>query len=190
MTAAGSDRKGDRWGDLLAAAQRGDSEAYRVFLKAIIPFVRAIVRRRCWSPDLADDVIQDVLLTVHRVRHTYQPGRQVEPWLAAIAVRRSIDANRKRGRIQRQEVFDEGAFETFADPSANEPLDADASRVLVRMTASLPRGQKEAIVLVKLKEMSLAEASVVSGQSIASLKVNVHRAMKKLRLNLAQDPPE
>ena len=190
MTAAGGDAPGNRWGGLLAAAQRGDSGAYRQFLQAIVPFVRAIARRRCWSEDLAEDVVQDVMLTVHRVRHTYQPGRPVEPWLAAIAVRRSIDANRKRGRIGRHEVFDEAAIETFADPGAKEPVDADASRVLARMTEGLSHGQKEAIELVKIKEMTLAEASVVSGRSIASLKVNIHRAMMKLRSNHAKDPPE
>ncbi len=190
MTAAGGDGQIEGWGDLLAAAQRGNADAYRAFLNAIIPFVRAIARRRCWSEDMADDVLQEVLLTVHRVRHTYQPGRPVEPWLAAIVVRRSIDAARKRGRIGRREVFNELAYETFADPDAKEPLDADTSRALARMTDGLPRGQKEAIDLVKIREMSLAEASVVSGQSIASLKVNIHRAMKKLRLNLARDPPE
>jgi len=181
---------GSGWETLLAAAQRGDAGSYRRFLNAIIPFVRAIARRRCWSEDMTDDVVQDVLLTVHRVRHTYQPGRPVEPWLAAIVIRRSIDATRKRGHIGRREVFNEVAYETFADPRAKEPLDADASRTLARMTESLPRGQNEAIILVKIREMTLAEASLASGQSIALLKINIHRAMKKLRLNLVKDPPE
>ncbi len=190
MAQASGDAQAERWSDLLAAAQGGDSQAYRTFLTAILPFVRAIARRRCWSEDMADDVVQDVLLTIHRVRHTYQPGRPVEPWLAAIVIRRSIDMARKRGRIGRQEVNNEVAYETFADPGAKEPLDADASRTIARMTEGLAQGQKEAIELVKIREMSLAQASIVSGQSIASLKVNIHRAMKKMRLNLAKDPPE
>ncbi len=184
------ERANGDWERLLAAAQHGDAAAYRTFLKEIIPFVRTIARRRCWSPDMVEDVVQDVLLTVHRVRHTYQPERPVEPWLAAIVVRRSIDATRKRGRIGGQEVYNEAAYETFADPDAKDPLDGDISRTLARMTEGLPRGQKEAIELVKIKEMSLAEASLASGQSIPSLKVNIHRAMKKLRLNLIEDPPE
>jgi RNA polymerase sigma-70 factor (ECF subfamily) len=51
--------------------------------------------------------------------------------------------------------------------------------------------QKEAIELTKVKDMSLAEASAVSGQSIASLKVNVHRALKKMRLDWSRrEPPQ
>lgn len=190
MTAASREGQSDGWGSLLAAAQRGDADAYRAFLNAIIPFVRAIARRRCWSEDMTDDVVQDVLLTVHRVRHTYQPGRPVGPWLAGIVVRRSIDAVRKHGRVGQREVHNEAAYETFADPRANEPVDGEASHSLARMTQSLSHGQKEAIELVKIKEMTLAEASIASGQSIASLKVNIHRAMKKMRLNLVKEPPE
>lgn len=75
-------------------------------------------------------------------------------------------------------------------PHANETENADAPRTFARMIKGLPRGHKEAIELVKIREMTLAEASAVSGQSIASLKVSIHRAMKKLRLNFAKDPPE
>lgn len=53
--------------------------------------------------------------------------------------------------------------------------------------ADLTPRQKEALELVKLKEMSLVEASAQSGQSIASLKVNVHRAIRKLRGSQGMD---
>lgn len=135
---------------------------------------------------MAEDVVQDALLTLHRVRQTYEPGRPVKPWLAAIVSRRAIDAMRKRGRVGARELFDEFAYETFADPQANGS--GDASRQLAGMRSGLSAGQQEAIELVKIREMSLAEASVESGQSIASLKVNIHRAIKKMRAGLIKDP--
>jgi len=177
-----------QWGDLLVAAQGGDGEAYRRFLLAVLPFVRAVARRRCWSEDMAEDAVQDALLTLHRVRHTYEPGRPVKPWLAAIVARRAIDAARRRGRVGAREVFNEVAYETFADPQANEERISDAPQTLAGMTSGLSVGQKQALDLVKMQEMSLAEASAVSGQSVASLKVNIHRAIKKMRANLAKDP--
>jgi RNA polymerase sigma-70 factor (ECF subfamily) len=190
LTGSGGIAGDDRWGELLAAAQGGDAEAYRTFLNSIVPFARAIARKRSGSEEMFEDIVQDVLLTVHRVRHTYEPGRPVKPWLAAIVARRSIDALRKRGRVGSREVNDEIAYETYADPQANKEEAGDSARALTRMTGALSRGQKEALELVKLKEMSLAEASAVSGQSVASLKVNIHRAIKKLRLGLPKDPPE
>ena len=137
-----------------------------------------------------EDVVQDTLLTVHRVRHTYQPGLPMKPWLAAIVERRSIDAMRKRGRLGAAETHDPGAYETYADPQANKMLAGESARTLHRMMVGLSPGQKEALELVKIREMSLAEASGASGQSIASLKVNIHRAIKKLRAGLIGERSE
>src|SRR5579859_4431481 len=88
-----------RWSRLMAAAQGGDREAYRRLLGEIVPFIRAIVARQHRMADRAEDVVQDVLLTLHRVRHTYDPGRSFKHWLAMIARRRSIDALRRRLRL-------------------------------------------------------------------------------------------
>jgi RNA polymerase sigma-70 factor, ECF subfamily len=178
----------ESWGALLAAAQRGDADAYRRFLTSVTPFVRAVARRRSGSGELIEDIVQDALLTVHRVRHTYQPGRPVKPWLTAIAARRTIDAMRRQGRIGRREVHDQVAYETFADEAANKEQAEEAAATLARMTRGLSPRQKEALELVKLREMSLAEASAASGQSVPSLKVNIHRAIKKIRLLFPKDP--
>ena len=172
------------WGALLAAAQTGDAAAYRAFLEAILPFARAIARRSLRSEDQVEDAVQDALLTLHRVRHTYEPGRPVEPWLAAIVRRRAIDIARRHGRIGARELFDEGALETFADPQANRTEAAEAADSVAHMLDELTPKQREALELVKLKEMSLAEASAASGQSVGALKVNVHRAIQKLRRGL------
>jgi RNA polymerase sigma-70 factor (ECF subfamily) len=182
-----SDSQDRIWSRLMAAAQDGDNAAYVRLLTEITPFIRVLVRRRCADPDRAEDVVQDVLLTLHRVRHTYDPARPFTPWLAAIAGRRSIDALRRRVRLAKHEVDDPYAYETFADASANKEMQAsDAAQALAGLIAALPPGQREALELVKLKELSLLEASRISGQSVAALKVGVHRALKALRLKAGQ----
>ena len=180
-----NERASDKgWSDLLAAAQRGDAAAYRAFLQAVLPFARAIARRHLRSEEAVEDAVQDALLTLHRIRHTYEPGRPVEPWLAAIVNRRAIDVARRSGRTGSREVHDAAAFETFADPGANKQEAAEAADSIAHMLGELTPKQREAVELVKLKEMSLAEASAESGQSIGSLKVNVHRAIQRLRRGL------
>lgn len=179
-----SDR-GARWAGLMAAAQNGDKVAYERLLREVVPFVRAIVAGQHRTADRIDDVVQDVLLTIHRVRHTYDPTRPFEHWLATIAKRRSIDSLRRRLRTQANETADDDAYETFADPQANRTTEVrDAAEVLGGAISTLTERQKEAIELLKLREMSLAEASRASGQSVAALKVNVHRAIKALRTKL------
>ena len=180
----------DTWEEQLAAAQRGDAGAYRAFLKAILPFARAVARRRLRSDEAVEDAVQEALMTLHRIRHTYEPGRPVRPWLAAIVTRRAIDTGRRRGRIESRETHDPQAYETFADPETNQfERGRDAESVAQIMT-DLPPKQREALELMKLKEMSLVEASARSGQSVASLKVNVHRALQRLRFRFGPESGE
>jgi len=175
-----------RWGAWLASAQRGDSGDYRRFLEAVTPYIRALARRRCRNDEQAEDVVQDAMITLHRIRHTYTPGRPVKPWIAAIVSRRAIDAARRETRIAGAEVDAPLAYETFADPAANHEESGEALHILEQMLPSLSPKEKEAIELVKLREMSLAEASEHSGQSVAALKVSVHRAIARMR-KLAAD---
>jgi len=184
MTAdeTGADRA---WSRLMAAAQDGDRKAYETLLREALPYIRSVVRGLHGRPERADEVTQDVLLTVHRMRHTYDPARPFRPWLAAIARRRAIDALRRWRRTESHEVVDEYAYETFADAAANRhaemPTTAEGLRAAI---ADLPAQQREAVQLLKVRGMSLAEASAETGKSIAALKVNMHRAVKTLRRRL------
>ena len=58
---------------LMAAAQTGDKTAYQTLLRDCVPLIRAIARRKGVSADQVDDVVQEVLLTIHRARQTYDP---------------------------------------------------------------------------------------------------------------------
>lgn len=170
----------------MAAAQAGDRRSYERVLADSIALIRSVARRRGVPVDTHDDVVQETLLTVHRVRHTYDPARSYDAWLAAIAERRAIDALRRHGRQGRREVHDELALEQHPaqdDPSA-EGERAHRARVLQAAIAGLPPRQREAVEQLGLAERSLAEAAVRTGSSAGALKVNLHRALKSLRERL------
>jgi RNA polymerase sigma-70 factor (ECF subfamily) len=177
---------GVRWSRLMASAQKGDRRAYETLLRDVVPYIRAIVAPHHRADSLIDDVVQDVLLTVHRARHTYDPARPFQAWLAVIARRRSVDAVRRRVRRNAQETSDDVAYETYADPAADRAVEVhDAANMLGDALAGLTTRQREAVELIKLKELSLAAASEISGQSVSALKVNMHRAIRALRIKLA-----
>ena len=174
-------RRGVDWSILMAHAQAGDQDAYRRLLGDIVPYVRSLVVRSQREPADIEDVVQEVLLTVHAVRHTYDPTRPFGPWLAAIAGRRIADRLRRHGRTAAREVLFDDEDETFAAPQANYEERASDDRALQSAIERLPAGQRDAIRLLKLQEMSLKEAASVTGMSVAALKVATHRAMKSLR---------
>ncbi|MGH6629730.1 MAG: sigma-70 family RNA polymerase sigma factor [Burkholderiales bacterium] len=185
-TAAPSPHELD-WSIYMARAQGGDREAYRRLLEEITPYVRSLAARRIQNRSDVEDAVQDALLTVHAVRHTYDPARPFGPWLVAIANRRIIDGLRRRGRAGSRETPLEAEHETFAAPEANYHEVASEGRALREAVDSLPPGQREAIRLLKLNEMSLKEAAAASGMSVAALKVATHRALKSLRKMLGRE---
>lgn len=173
----------------MAAAQAGDRVAYERVLADSVALIRKVARHHRVPVDALDDVVQETLLTVHRVRHTYDPARSYDAWLAAIAGRRAIDMLRGHGRRQRRETHDEFAFEQLAghdDASAQSERAQEASRLRAAI-AGLPPGQREAVEQLGLKERSLAEAAAETGRNAGALKVNLHRALKALRGRLHGD---
>src|SRR5450631_3600143 len=116
----GSERTGQRdWTALMARAQDGDRQAYRTLLEDMTPFLRALAARCFKDPGDIEDATQDVLLTVHAVRHAYDPGRPFGPWLVAIANRRIIDRLRRQIRNQSREIELTAEHETFSPHQAN-----------------------------------------------------------------------
>lgn len=169
------------WSACMARAQDGDREVYRSLLEDVTPYLRSIVARRFQNPGDIEDIVQDVLLTVHAIRHTYDPARPFGPWLVAIANRRAVDGLRRYGRSRAREVEWDEEHETFAAPETNLTEAASDSRVLREAIDRLPPGQRDAIRMLKLQEMSLKEAAAASGTSVAALKVATHRGLKKLQ---------
>lgn len=168
------------WTILMARAQGGDSAAYVRLLEETAPYLRALASRSYRNDVEIEDAIQDVFLTLHSIRHTYDPARPFGPWLVAIARRHFIDRLRRQGRQRARETPLSAEHETFEDVAANIDRDMDRSGLHAAIER-LPARQREAISLLKLKEMSLKEAAMTTGLSIASLKVATHRALKSLR---------
>ena len=175
----------------MARAQDGDRHAYRILLEDMTPYLRTLAARCFRETSDTEDAVQDVLLTVHAVRHTYDPGRPFGPWLVAIANRRIIDRLRRHIRARSREIELSDEHETFSPDAANFHFDhtsADLAALHEAITTLAP-DQRLAINLLKLKEMSLKEAAAASGRSISALKVATHRAIKSLRKILTSERP-
>ena len=101
----------------MARAQDGDRHAYRTLLEDMTPYIRSLAARCFKQPSDVEDAVQDVLLTVHMVRHAYDPGRPFGPWLLALANRRFIDRLRRETRHKAREIALSAEHEAFAEPA-------------------------------------------------------------------------
>lgn len=168
------------WSELMKRAQEGDKIAYEHLLIEMTPYLRSLAAARLATAPAIEDAVQDVLVAIHALRHTYDPTRPFGPWLVTIARRRIIDAYRREARRSGREIAFEAKHETFADDQANFDERADR-QVLHDAIDALPPHQREAIRLLKIEERSLKEAAAMTGLSIATLKVSTHRAIRKLK---------
>ena len=169
----------------MAAAQEGDAAAYDRLLRELLPALRGFVTAQLRDPATSEDVVQNVLLSLHRARHTYRPERRFEPWFWTITRNAIIDAQRSR-QVRQQREQPLGDFEP---PSDARPPDDDSSAIspaLQRALGELPTSQRQAVELLHLHQLSVAEAAHRVGVSPGALKVRAHRGYRALRGMLAE----
>ncbi len=186
----------------MAAAQRGDRAAYELLLTSLLPPLRAFVRRRGVEAGEVEDVVQEILLSIHRGRHTWRADRPFDPWLWAIARNASTDALRRQARERSRRVpaprSVNGGFTPVEALAADEPSsDPEALLMAAKLTprlaealARLPASQRQAVELLYVEQLSVVEAATRAGVSTVALKVRAHRGSRALRAALrSEDEP-
>ena len=157
---------------LMRAAQHGDRAAYTRLVREIMPLLQRVLRSRLRFLQAADrdDLMQEVLLSLHRGMMTYDPQREFVPWLMAIARNKMADRARRFARSIANEVL----VDDFAEIGAAEQLasraDSDGDPEALRQAISrLSAGKRKAIELLKIRELSSKEAAEVTGMSPGAL---------------------
>ncbi|MDD9912446.1 MAG: sigma-70 family RNA polymerase sigma factor [Alphaproteobacteria bacterium] len=174
-----------QWQQWMIAAQAGDADAYRKLLKDITPLLRNFIRKRLFDAERVEDVVQETLMGLHKMRHTYNPSQPFETWMFAITRYKVIDAIRQIKRQQARESYvaddDEYSFyETIADTKTNIGT-ADIRQDLIKALTTLPKKQRTIVTMLKVEGLSAAEVALKMDMSVSAVKVAAHRAYKKLR---------
>jgi RNA polymerase sigma factor (sigma-70 family) len=170
--------RAERWRGWMAAAQHGDAAGYERLLTELLPFISGIVRGRMGGDPAAEDVVQEVLLSLHTARHTYRPERPLIPWVRTIARNAVIDWARRQTRARARESGVEAANMAAPERSEHSPV---MSRAVERALSRLPESQRKAVVMLKVEDLTVAEAAERAGISQGALKLRAHRGYRTLR---------
>ena len=157
----------------MAGAQEGDAASYRTLLTEVGAWLRRYYARRL-PPGFVDDTVQDTLLAIHQKRHTYDPARPFEFWLAAVARHKWIDRLRAQKSVPAEALHDDIPVGDHGDAVTS----AWSLETLLRR---IKPAQAEVIRLVKLQGLSIEEAALRTGQSASLVKVNIHRGLGRLQ---------
>jgi RNA polymerase sigma-70 factor (ECF subfamily) len=172
---------GDSDEALLSLVAAGDRQALRVLYERHAPWLTLRLARRCADADIVDDAVQDTFVAVWKSADRYRGGGAVGAWIWGIAIRRLIDALRRRPR--REFVFSQ---RVEAEPSAEEQVllgveHGDLAGALNGLSAEL-RAVMQATVLDGL---TTREASRLLGIPAGTVKTRAMRARGQLREALA-----
>jgi RNA polymerase sigma-70 factor (ECF subfamily) len=168
----------------MLAAQAGDAACYEKLLQELLPVVRRFVGRRVFDATQVEDIVQNVLLSLHRARHTFRAERPFGPWLWAISRNAITDHIRARGRrAARETALDEPGT---PEPSVEAVMPGDdaLSPELAQALTELPPKQREAVEAIHLEGLSVEEAAARIGVTRGALKVRAHRGYRALREKL------
>ena len=129
--------------------------------------------------DLADEIAQDVFLSLHKHIGGLESPAHVAYWLRKVAVQRSIDASRKRKR--RPQVALDDVAEPAAKPATGDPMLGDMLRRLIATLAEAPR---MAMILRYQEDLDPTEIAEIMGIPLGTVKSHIQRSLALLREKL------
>jgi RNA polymerase sigma-70 factor, ECF subfamily len=161
------------------AARGGDPLAVERFVRALHRDVRRYVAYLSADPQAADDLTQDTFLRALGSLHRFEGRSSARTWLLSIARRAVIDS--LRYTAARPRLADTDDWQSAAERAQSRNLPGfDDGIALAELLATLPDERREAFVLTQLLGLPYAEAALVSGCPVGTVRSRVARARSSL----------
>lgn len=173
-----SETLSEKWTILMKQTQEGDAVSYEQLLEEISDFLVAYLRKRIFNPDYIDDLIQDVLLALHKARHTFDSSKPFFPWFLSIVNYKIIDYFNEQKRSNGLS-FEDHFYEL--DMSDSFETNIESKWMIESVLSDLSPVYRDLLKSVKLDGYSIKEASILLGLSISNVKTSIHRALKQLK---------
>lgn len=166
---------------LFILTMKGDQQAYESFLT----LASALVKRYLFfigginlAQENADDLHQEILMSIHMKKHTYRIDKPILPWIYAVTKYRYIDFYRSR---KRQPLLVE-----FDDLIKTNHEEVESSISFEDILDFLTPKQKDMLMLVKVEGLTYVEAAESLHMSVPSLKTGIHRIIKAIQKKVGQ----
>ena len=167
---------------LVEAAKRGDGDAWSEIVARYLPLLISFVRKFERNWDLAQDVVQEILISVFRELSGFRQESSFKTWLMRIAFNQACNGVRYHKRRKSQSLSDlEGSYE----PEANDDPETEAIRAEEIALAkakvaygleSLAEVYREAIVARYFDDLSYQEIAELIDIPIGTVRSRLHRA--------------
>ena len=167
---------------MIAVRDNRDRSAFSALFDHFAPRLKGFIIRSGASAHQAEEIVQDVMLTVWRKAAQFDPHRaQVSAWIYQIARNRQIDLARKENRPMPEELKEEPG----AAPDASQILGLEQeSTQLRRALSGLKIEQREIIEQAYIGELTHKEISAQTGLPLGTIKSRIRLGLERLRHEL------
>ena len=166
---------------LFRSGLEGNQVDYARFLASITPRLKRMVGKRLNMAEV-DDVVQEILISIHKARHTYDGLRPLMPWIASIAKFRITDHLRKHYTSRRDKTVDISDLENILADVTEEAGDRESIDELLE---DVPEQHKRILTLMHVEGFTAKEVGAQMNMNESAVKVAAHRAIKKIRKKFA-----
>lgn len=162
-----------------AIRDRQDQTAFAELFGHFAPRVKAFLMKSGASPELAEECTQEVMTTLWRKAHMFDPAKaSVSTWIFTVARNRKIDILRKERRPEPEDL----PWGPEAEPEQGEAMVLQQeTRKLGQAIADLPDKQKDLILKAYYGELSHSEIAEQTGLPLGTIKSRIRLALDRLR---------
>ena len=174
--------------DLMRTGLTGNRSAYHDFFKTILPMLTNMIKNMASTlpPDQCEDIVQEILTSIHAKRQTWDQKKPILPWVYAIARYRLIDHLRRQKRSLKTDTDVDAIADSIATADQHPDLRHDLERGIGRLG-----GQTEAVVrAMGLEGKDAKQTSRELNMSENAVRIAFHRGLKKLRTFFSSDYQE
>ncbi|MEW9553721.1 RNA polymerase sigma factor [Nonomuraea sp. NPDC050783] len=180
-------------GDDASSIERSlrEPEAFaEVFRRHAADITRYVTRRL--GADAADDVVAETFLAAFRQRHLYDLSRpSARPWLYGIATH--LMGRHRRAEVRQLRILERTGTDPVAAPftdRSDDRVSAEATRRrLAGALATLPRGHRDALLLVAWAGLTYTEVAEALDVRVGTVRSRINRGRTKLRKELGGANP-
>ena len=168
------------WAELIKKVETvKDTSAFEELFNHFAPRVKAFLMKSGADPQMAEECSQEVMATVWRKAHLFDPSRaSASTWIFTIARNKKIDAIRKQNRPEPEQLYPDQDYEP--DQESVVELQQETERLTLAL-GELPEKQRVLVEKAYLGELSHSEIAEITGLPLGTIKSRIRLALEKLR---------
>ncbi len=160
---------------LMVSAQAGDEAAYKQLLEQLYSFLTQYLKKKVFNKNEIEEVAQEILLAVHKARHTYDADKHFMGWFMAITDYKVIDYIRAKKRNPKYTELDE------VEDNIKHAFALDTTYDFEKAFARLSDKERNVLRLMRIEGYQLRETALKLGLSESNVKVIAHRAYRSVQ---------